>query len=161
MCSRTVYCTNIDKKVSQADLKLFFESICGEAESATAALNCSGVVLGSMPLRYNTSLDTPRAPGFTSVSHANSSLSFEYIGFWNIGALIFIHDPAPRPSECFYETKYSACRDLSKFQIVSYQKGERCFCYLVDFHYTKVLATASRTLTSSYLNYATFLESHV
>ncbi|URE49611.1 RNA recognition motif containing protein [Musa troglodytarum] len=35
MCSRTVYCTNIDKK----------------AESATAALNCSGVVLGSLPIR--------------------------------------------------------------------------------------------------------------
>ncbi|KAL6536586.1 poly(A) polymerase Cid12 [Orobanche gracilis] len=30
MCARTVYVTNIDKKVSQADLKLFFESICGE-----------------------------------------------------------------------------------------------------------------------------------
>ncbi|RWW33327.1 hypothetical protein GW17_00001965 [Ensete ventricosum] len=45
--------------VSQADLKLFFESVCGEvgstciAESATAALNCSGVVLGTLPLRYN------------------------------------------------------------------------------------------------------------
>ncbi|XP_064990294.1 polyadenylate-binding protein-interacting protein 11-like [Musa acuminata AAA Group] len=93
MCSRTVYCTNIDKKVSQADLKLFFESICGEAyrvrvlgdcqhstriafvefvmaESATAALNCSGVVLGSMPLRIKPLKDSPpRAPGFTSVSH--------------------------------------------------------------------------------------------
>uniref|UniRef100_A0A8R7R5X0 RRM domain-containing protein n=1 Tax=Triticum urartu TaxID=4572 RepID=A0A8R7R5X0_TRIUA len=30
MCARTIYCTNIDKKVSQADVKLFFESICGE-----------------------------------------------------------------------------------------------------------------------------------
>ncbi|MQL68871.1 hypothetical protein Taro_001152 [Colocasia esculenta] len=30
MCSRTVYCTNIDKNVSQADVKLFFETICGE-----------------------------------------------------------------------------------------------------------------------------------
>ncbi|PWZ12175.1 Polyadenylate-binding protein-interacting protein 11 [Zea mays] len=30
MCVRTIYCTNIDKKVTQADLKLFFESICGE-----------------------------------------------------------------------------------------------------------------------------------
>ncbi|XP_059628953.1 polyadenylate-binding protein-interacting protein 12-like isoform X2 [Cornus florida] len=30
MCSRTIYCTNIDKKVTQADVKLFFESICGE-----------------------------------------------------------------------------------------------------------------------------------
>uniref|UniRef100_A0A804NNI7 RRM domain-containing protein n=1 Tax=Zea mays TaxID=4577 RepID=A0A804NNI7_MAIZE len=29
MCARTIYCTNIDKKVTQADLKLFFESICG------------------------------------------------------------------------------------------------------------------------------------
>ncbi|PWZ58079.1 Polyadenylate-binding protein-interacting protein 11 [Zea mays] len=74
MCARTIYCTNIDKKVAQADLKLFFESICGEvfrlrflgdyhhstriafvefvmAESATAALNSSGVVLGSLPIR--------------------------------------------------------------------------------------------------------------
>lgn len=30
MCARTVYCTNIDKKVSQADVKNFFESACGE-----------------------------------------------------------------------------------------------------------------------------------
>ncbi|XP_042433801.1 polyadenylate-binding protein-interacting protein 11-like [Zingiber officinale] len=87
MCSRTVYCTNIDKKVSQADVKLFFESICGEvyrlrllgdynhssriafvefvmAESATAALNCSGVVLGSLSIRVSPSKTPvrPRAP---------------------------------------------------------------------------------------------------
>ncbi|TQD98967.1 hypothetical protein C1H46_015437 [Malus baccata] len=30
MCARTIYCTNIDKKVTQADVKLFFESVCGE-----------------------------------------------------------------------------------------------------------------------------------
>ncbi|KAA3467847.1 Polyadenylate-binding RBP45 [Gossypium australe] len=30
MCTRTVYCTNIDKKVSQAEVKNFFESACGE-----------------------------------------------------------------------------------------------------------------------------------
>ncbi|KAH8518838.1 hypothetical protein H0E87_000628, partial [Populus deltoides] len=30
MCTRTVYCTNIDKKVSQVEVKNFFESICGE-----------------------------------------------------------------------------------------------------------------------------------
>ncbi|KAF3683127.1 Polyadenylate-binding protein-interacting protein 12 [Capsicum annuum] len=30
MCARTVYCTNIDKKVSQADVKNFFETRCGE-----------------------------------------------------------------------------------------------------------------------------------
>ncbi|XP_058104989.1 polyadenylate-binding protein-interacting protein 11-like isoform X2 [Magnolia sinica] len=30
MCARTIYCTNIDKKVTQADVKLFFETICGE-----------------------------------------------------------------------------------------------------------------------------------
>ncbi|XP_050368727.1 polyadenylate-binding protein-interacting protein 9-like isoform X2 [Argentina anserina] len=30
MCSRTVYCTNIDKKVSQAEVKSFFETACGE-----------------------------------------------------------------------------------------------------------------------------------
>ncbi|KAH9322135.1 hypothetical protein KI387_016774, partial [Taxus chinensis] len=73
MCARTIYCTNIDKKVSQADVKLFFESLCGEvsrlrllgdyhhstriafvefimAESAIAALNCSGAILGSLPI---------------------------------------------------------------------------------------------------------------
>ncbi|XP_073012580.1 polyadenylate-binding protein-interacting protein 12-like isoform X1 [Typha latifolia] len=87
MCARTVYCTNIDKKITQADVKLFFESICGEvyrlrllgdyhhstriafvefvmAESATAALNCSGVVLGSLPIRVSPSKTPvrPRAP---------------------------------------------------------------------------------------------------
>uniref|UniRef100_A0A804LPY6 RRM domain-containing protein n=1 Tax=Zea mays TaxID=4577 RepID=A0A804LPY6_MAIZE len=61
MCARTIYCTNIDKMVAQADLKLFFESICGEAESATAALNSSGVVLGSLPIRVNPS-KTPVRP---------------------------------------------------------------------------------------------------
>ncbi|EPS67942.1 hypothetical protein M569_06832, partial [Genlisea aurea] len=30
MCARTIYCTNIDKKVTQAEVKLFFESMCGE-----------------------------------------------------------------------------------------------------------------------------------
>ncbi|KAL0847547.1 hypothetical protein Bca101_020793 [Brassica carinata] len=67
MCVRTVYCTNIDKRVNQTDLKGFFEMLCGEvhrlrlgdyhhqtrfafvefsmAESAIAALNYSGIVL--------------------------------------------------------------------------------------------------------------------
>ncbi|GAB2265009.1 Poly(A) RNA polymerase cid11 [Dionaea muscipula] len=90
MCARTVYCTNIDKKVSQNDVKLFFESLCGEvqrlrllgdyqhstriafvefvmAESAIAALNCSGAVLGSLPIRVSPSKTpvrprTPRMP---------------------------------------------------------------------------------------------------
>uniref|UniRef100_A0A2P2LYR2 RNA-binding protein n=2 Tax=Rhizophora mucronata TaxID=61149 RepID=A0A2P2LYR2_RHIMU len=87
MCTRTIYCTNIDKKVTQADIKLFFESVCGEvyrlrllgdyhhstriafvefvmAESAIAALNCSGVVLGSLPIRVSPSKTPvrPRAP---------------------------------------------------------------------------------------------------
>ncbi|XP_010541503.1 PREDICTED: polyadenylate-binding protein-interacting protein 10-like [Tarenaya hassleriana] len=84
MCSRTVYCTNIDNKISQADLKLFFESICGEvrrlrllgdyhhqtriafvefmlAESAIAALNCSGVIVGGLPVRVSPS-KTPVRP---------------------------------------------------------------------------------------------------
>ncbi|PIA34891.1 hypothetical protein AQUCO_03700273v1 [Aquilegia coerulea] len=87
MCARTIYCTNIDKKVTQADVKSFFESICGEvyrlrllgdyhhstriafvefvmAESAIAALSCSGVVLGSLPIRVSPSKTPvrPRAP---------------------------------------------------------------------------------------------------
>ncbi|KAK9071601.1 hypothetical protein SSX86_008030 [Deinandra increscens subsp. villosa] len=88
MCARTIYCTNIDKKqITQADVKLFFESFCGEvyrlrllgdyshstriafvefvmAESAIAALNCSGAVLGSLPIRVSPSKTPvrPRAP---------------------------------------------------------------------------------------------------
>ncbi|GFP88757.1 polyadenylate-binding protein-interacting protein 11 [Phtheirospermum japonicum] len=87
MCARTIYCTNIDKKITLADVKLFFESLCGEvhrlrllgdyqhstriafvefvmAESAIAALNCSGVVLGSLPIRVSPSKTPvrPRAP---------------------------------------------------------------------------------------------------
>ncbi|XP_038680560.1 polyadenylate-binding protein-interacting protein 11-like isoform X2 [Tripterygium wilfordii] len=90
-CARTIYCTNIDKKVTQADVKLFFESVCGEvyrlrllgdyhhstriafvefvmAESAIAALNCSGVVLGSLPIRVSPSKTPvrPRAPRLPS-----------------------------------------------------------------------------------------------
>ncbi|KAG8374514.1 hypothetical protein BUALT_Bualt10G0002900 [Buddleja alternifolia] len=87
MCARTVYVTNIDKKVTQADVKLFFETICGEvyrlrllgdyqhntriafvefamAESAIAALNCSGVILGLLPIRVSPSKTPvrPKAP---------------------------------------------------------------------------------------------------
>ncbi|KAG9142858.1 hypothetical protein Leryth_005607 [Lithospermum erythrorhizon] len=84
MCARTVYCTNIDKKVTQDDVKRFFETVCGEvyrlrmlgdynhptriafvefvlADSAIAALNCSGVVLGSTPIRVSPS-KTPVRP---------------------------------------------------------------------------------------------------
>ncbi|XP_040930185.1 polyadenylate-binding protein-interacting protein 9 isoform X4 [Gossypium hirsutum] len=84
MCTRTVYCTNIDKKVSQAEVKNFFESACGEvtrlrllgdnvhstriafvefamAESAIVALNCSGMVLGTQPIRVSPS-KTPVRP---------------------------------------------------------------------------------------------------
>ncbi|KAL9259964.1 Polyadenylate-binding protein-interacting protein 11-like protein [Drosera capensis] len=87
MCARTVYCTNIDKKVTQTDIKLFFETFCGEvqrlrllgdyhhstriafvefvmAESAIAALNCSGAVMGTLPIRVSPSKTPvrPRSP---------------------------------------------------------------------------------------------------
>ncbi|CAK8567685.1 unnamed protein product [Lathyrus sativus] len=84
MCSRTIYCTNIDKKLTQADVKHFFESICGEvqrlrllgdyhhstriafveftvADSAIAALSCSGVILGALPIRVSPSKTPVRA----------------------------------------------------------------------------------------------------
>lgn len=87
MCSRTVYCTNIDKKVSQTEVKNFFESACGEvtrlrllgdqvhstriafvefamAESAIIALSCSGMILGSQPVRVSPS-KTPVRPRVT------------------------------------------------------------------------------------------------
>ncbi|XP_024006018.1 polyadenylate-binding protein-interacting protein 8 [Eutrema salsugineum] len=78
MCTRTIYCTNVDKNATEDDVKTFFESACGEvtrirllgdqlhstriafvefamAESAVAALNCSGIVLGSQPIRVSPS----------------------------------------------------------------------------------------------------------
>ncbi|KAL2496601.1 Polyadenylate-binding protein-interacting protein 9 [Forsythia ovata] len=84
MCARTVYCTNIDKKVSQADVKSFFETRCGEvsrlrllgdhmhsmriafveffmAESALLALDCCGEILGSERIRVSPS-KTPVRP---------------------------------------------------------------------------------------------------
>lgn len=87
MCARTIYCTNIDKKISQAEVKLFFESLCGKvarlrllgeyrhstriafvefvmAESAIAALNCSGAILGTLPIRVSPS-KTPVRPCMT------------------------------------------------------------------------------------------------
>nr|KJB61437.1 hypothetical protein B456_009G358300 [Gossypium raimondii] len=87
MCTRTVYCTNIDKKVSQTEMKSFFESTCGEvtrlrllgdqvhstriafvefamAESAIMALNCSGMVLGTQAIRVSPS-KTPVRPRVT------------------------------------------------------------------------------------------------
>ncbi|CAI5459532.1 unnamed protein product [Closterium sp. Yama58-4] len=98
MCARTVYCTNIDKKVTQADVKLFFESLCGEisrlrllgdyhhstriafvefvmAESAMAALNCSGAILGSLPIR---SVKHLPAPLCTSLHPAPSPRIFSF-----------------------------------------------------------------------------------
>ncbi|WOL09103.1 polyadenylate-binding protein-interacting protein 9 [Canna indica] len=87
MVVRTVYCTNIDKKVTQTDVKAFFEQLCGEvsrlrllgdnihsthiafveffqAESAIVALNCSGMLLGALPIRVSPSKTPvrPRAP---------------------------------------------------------------------------------------------------
>ncbi|KAL0331588.1 UNVERIFIED_CONTAM: Polyadenylate-binding protein-interacting protein 11 [Sesamum angustifolium] len=88
MCSRTVYVTNIDKKLMQALLvspivliKVYRLRLLGDyhhssriafvefavAESAIAALNCSGVVLGMLPIRVSPSKTpvrprTPRPP---------------------------------------------------------------------------------------------------
>ncbi|KAI3712187.1 hypothetical protein L1987_70737 [Smallanthus sonchifolius] len=84
MCARTVYCTNIDKKVSQTEVKNFFETRCGEvsrlrllgdnvhstriafvefvmAESAIMALDCCGQLLGTQPIRVSPS-KTPVRP---------------------------------------------------------------------------------------------------
>ncbi|XVF10170.1 hypothetical protein REPUB_Repub07fG0159600 [Reevesia pubescens] len=68
MCSRTIYCTNIDKKVQRLRLlgdyhhstRIAFVEFT-MAESAIAALNCSGAVLGSLPLRVSPS-KTPVRP---------------------------------------------------------------------------------------------------
>ncbi|OIV99027.1 hypothetical protein TanjilG_32286 [Lupinus angustifolius] len=93
MCTRTVYCTNIDKKISQAEVKQFFESSCGEvtrlrllgdhqhlnriafvefamAESAILALGCSGMMLGIQPVRVSPS-KTPVRPRVTGPTGKN------------------------------------------------------------------------------------------
>ncbi|CAH8391862.1 unnamed protein product [Eruca vesicaria subsp. sativa] len=93
MCSRTIYCTNIDKKVSQADVRNFFESACGEvtrlrllgdqlhstriafvefalADIALRALSCSGMVVGSQPIRVSPS-KTPVRPRITRPPSTN------------------------------------------------------------------------------------------
>ncbi|KAJ0242340.1 Polyadenylate-binding protein-interacting protein 8 [Hirschfeldia incana] len=92
-CTRTIYCTNVDKNATEDDVRTFFESACGEvthirllgdqlhsthiafvefamAESAVAALNCSGVVLGSQPIRVSPS-KTPVRSRFTRSSSTN------------------------------------------------------------------------------------------
>ncbi|KAI7744719.1 hypothetical protein M8C21_027631 [Ambrosia artemisiifolia] len=83
MCARTVYCTNIDKEVSQDEVKKFFEARCGEvshirlsrdhahsriafvefvtAESVTMALDCSKQTLGTRPIRVSPSKTPIRA----------------------------------------------------------------------------------------------------
>lgn len=87
MCARTIYCTNIDRKITEGDVKAFFETFCGEvnclrllgdsqhstriafvefvmADCAIAALNYSGAVLGSLPIRVSPSKTPvrPRSP---------------------------------------------------------------------------------------------------
>ncbi|KNA11754.1 hypothetical protein SOVF_132240 [Spinacia oleracea] len=92
MCARTVYCTNIDKKVTQTEVKIFFETYCGEvyrlrllgdyhhstriafvefvmAESAIAALNFSGSKLGSLLIRVSPSKTPVRPRPPRSPSH--------------------------------------------------------------------------------------------
>ncbi|XP_062190156.1 polyadenylate-binding protein-interacting protein 9-like [Phragmites australis] len=90
MVIRTVYCTNIDKMVTQLDVKNFFEELCGEvsrlrilgdnvhstriafvefvhAEGAIMALNCSGMILGTLPVRVSPS-KTPVKPRVNRVA---------------------------------------------------------------------------------------------
>lgn len=85
LVARTVYCTNIDSMVSEADVWLFFEQFCGQVtrmrllgdpmqsshrafvefamtDSAVAALNFSGSILGALPIRVSPSKTPVRDP---------------------------------------------------------------------------------------------------
>ncbi|KAF3341006.1 polyadenylate-binding protein-interacting protein 8-like protein [Carex littledalei] len=53
---RTVYCSYIDKMLSEKDLKEFFEIQCGEEEFAVTAIKCTGMVLGNYRVKYTTLL---------------------------------------------------------------------------------------------------------
>lgn len=78
LCARTVYVANIDKKVDKEDVLAYFEKICGpvtkcrllfdyhrstsiafvefaQYESAKIALDCSGALMGTMPIRVTPS----------------------------------------------------------------------------------------------------------
>ncbi|CAK9151782.1 unnamed protein product [Ilex paraguariensis] len=93
MCARTIYCTNVDKQLSQAEVKNFFETRCGEvsrlrllgdqvhctrigfvefamAETAIQALECSGELLGSQHIRVSPSKTPvrPRPPRPASIN---------------------------------------------------------------------------------------------
>ncbi|GAX72928.1 hypothetical protein CEUSTIGMA_g383.t1 [Chlamydomonas eustigma] len=93
-CGRTVYVTNIDKRVDRVDVRGFFEQLCGKvcklrllgdsahstriafvefvgAEAAMAALNCSGAILGSLPIRVSPS-KTPVRSEHTGSSSNNT-----------------------------------------------------------------------------------------
>lgn len=93
-CSRTVYATNIDKKVDRDDVQRFFEALCGpvsrlrllgdhahstriafvefeHADSALSALSCSGALLGTMPIRVSPSKTPVRFTGKDGVSKGN------------------------------------------------------------------------------------------
>lgn len=95
-CSRTVYAANIDKKVDRNDVRAFFESLCGkvarirllgdyahatriafvefiEAEGALAALNCSGALLGSLPIRVSPSKTPVKVDSKEDKEHSSSS----------------------------------------------------------------------------------------
>ncbi|KAL3631508.1 Polyadenylate-binding protein-interacting protein 8-like isoform X1 [Castilleja foliolosa] len=103
MCARTVYCTNIDKKVSQADVKNFFESRCGEvsrlrllgdhihstriafveffmAESAILALDCCGEMLGTQHISEPVK-DTSETTGPTSWNAVTGTPLSEKLAF--------------------------------------------------------------------------------
>jgi len=78
LVARTVYAANIDKQVERNEVSSFFEALCGQVarlrllgdaqhatriafvefarlESALAALNCSGMFLGALPVRISPS----------------------------------------------------------------------------------------------------------
>ncbi|KAK9908322.1 hypothetical protein WJX75_006027 [Coccomyxa subellipsoidea] len=77
-CARTVYIANIDKKVDREDVRVFFQTMCGPVtkirllsdynhvssiafvefasfKSARSALDCSGALLGLLPIRVTPS----------------------------------------------------------------------------------------------------------
>ncbi|KMZ59066.1 hypothetical protein ZOSMA_70G00800 [Zostera marina] len=85
ICNRTIYCKNIDKNITQPSLKDFFQTVCGQvaqlkllgdatfptriafiefvmAESAVAALSCSGIMLGNCSIRISPSKTPIRIP---------------------------------------------------------------------------------------------------
>ena len=97
-CKRTVYVSNIEKRMEREDVRRFFEGTCGpisnmrllgdnvhatriafvefrSSDGAMAALNCSGAILGNLAIRISPSKTPLRSDPSTQVASSPEELA--------------------------------------------------------------------------------------